>query len=248
MKDYIVVIPARLKSTRLPEKPLIEIMGKSIIQRTYEQCLKAVEEELVYVATDSDRIYKHCEALGMNVLMTSDKALTGTDRVSEVAKRIKAKYYINVQGDEPVFNPEDIKTLLAKIKLFSDDSIIINGFAPIKTENEFNSPSVPKVVFRPNGDLLYMSRSPIPGNKSLKFNKAWRQVCIYAFPYEALMNFSSVEKTVLEEEEDIEILRFLELNYTVKMIELSSQSIPVDLPEDILKVEKFIMYNKEGVI
>lgn len=248
MKDYIVVIPARLKSTRLPEKPLIEIMGKSIIQRTYEQCLKAVEEELVYVATDSDRIYKHCEELGMNVLMTSDKALTGTDRVSEVAKSIKAKYYINVQGDEPVFNPEDIKTLLAKIKLFSDDSIIINGFAPIKTENEFNSPSVPKVVFRPNGDLLYMSRSPIPGNKTLKFNKAWRQVCIYAFPYEALMNFSSVEKTLLEEEEDIEILRFLELNYTVKMIELSSQSIPVDLPEDILKVEKFIMYNKEGVI
>jgi len=243
MKEFIIVIPARLQSTRLPEKPLIEIMGKSIIQRTYEQCLKAVDKELVYVATDSERIFKHCQSLGMNVLMTSDTALTGTDRVREVVKRIKAKYYINVQGDEPVFNPEDINTLLAKIKPINDNSIIINGFASIKTENEFNSPSVPKVVFKPNGDLLYMSRSPIPGNKSHKFNKAWRQVCIYAFPYEVLINFNSVKKTLLEEEEDIEILRFLELGYKVRMIELSSQSIPVDLPEDIIKVQNYLKKN-----
>jgi len=236
-----------LQSTRLPEKPLIEIMGKSIIQRTYEQCLKAVDKELVYVATDSERIFNHCELHGIKVLMTSDKALTGTDRVCEVARKIKAKYYINVQGDEPVFNPEDIHTILEKIKVNNDNSIIINGFAPIKSEKEYKSPSVPKVVFKPNGDLLYMSRSPIPGNKSQEFNKAWRQVCIYAFPYEALINFSSVKKTLLEEEEDIEILRFLELDYKVRMIELSSQSIPVDLPEDILKVEQFIRDNEESI-
>jgi len=240
MKDYIVVIPARLQSIRLPEKPLIEIMGKSIIQRTYEQCLKAVDKELIYVATDSERIFSHCEIHGIKVLMTSDKALTGTDRICEVARKIKAKYYINVQGDEPVFNPEDIKIIIEKIKYLKDNSLIFNGFTSIKSESEFFSPSVPKVVFKPNGELLYMSRSPIPGNKSQIFNKSWRQVCIYAFPYDALLNFSKVKKTSLEEEEDIEILRFLELNYKVQMIELSSQSIPVDLPEDIIKVENFL--------
>ncbi|MCB7480618.1 3-deoxy-manno-octulosonate cytidylyltransferase [Christiangramia sediminis] len=243
MKEFIIVIPARLQSTRLPEKPLILIKGKSIIQRTYEQCLKAVKKELIYIATDSIRIYDHCKALNMNVLMTSKDVLTGTDRVCEVAEQIEAKYYINVQGDEPVFNPDDIKVVLRKLDSIKDESTIINGYTSIKNFSEYNSVSVPKVVFKPNGELLYMSRSPIPGNKSSKFIKAWRQVCIYAFPNEALKNFSKIKKTPLEEQEDIEILRFLELGYKVNMIELSSQSIPVDHPEDVLKVEKFLNEN-----
>ncbi len=241
MKDYIVVIPARLKSTRLPEKPLIEIFGKSIIQRTYEQCLKAVNKELVYVATDSDKIFDHCKSLGMQVIMTSTSALTGTDRVFEVAKKIKAKYYINVQGDEPVINPVDIKAVIRKIDFAG--KIIINGYTAIQDEKEYLSRSTPKVAFKLNGNLLYMSRSPIPGNKQGAFKKAWRQVCIYAFPYEALKSFNAESKTPFEEEEDIEILRFIELGYDIKMIELTSQSIPVDLAEDILTVEKYLKEN-----
>lgn len=243
MEDYIIIIPARLQSFRLPEKPLIEIMGKSVILRTYEQCLKAVDKKLVYVATDSPKIFKHCQEHDMNVLITSEDALTGTDRVCEVAEKIKAKYYINVQGDEPVFNPKDILKVIERLKNIDNDSLIINGYTAIKNEEEFFSPSVPKVVFKPNGELLYMSRAGIPGNKIKKFKKAWRQVCIYAFPAKALKDFHRVEKTPLEAEEDIEILRFIELNYTVNMIELSAQSIPVDLPQDVIKVEEFIRSN-----
>lgn len=238
MKDFIVVIPARLQSTRLPEKPLITILGKSIIQRTYEQCLKAVDKDLIFVATDSSKIYDHCTSLGIQTLMTSNEALTGTDRVFEVASKIKAKYYINVQGDEPLINPEDIRKVIEHLDF--NQEVIINGYTSIKNENEYFSLSTPKVVFQPNGNLLYMSRSPIPGNKSGNFEKSWRQVCIYAFPFRSLQDFSQGKKTPLEEEEDIEILRFLELNYKVKMLQLSAQSIPVDLPEDIIKVEEFL--------
>lgn len=243
MKDFIVVIPARLQSTRLPEKPLIEIMGKSIIQRTYEQCLKAVNRDLVYVATDSERIFDHCKSLGIQTVMTSSDALTGTDRVYEVATQVRAKYYINVQGDEPVINPNDIKKVIKSLD--PNKEVIINGYTAINNEKEYRSLSTPKVVFQPDGNLLYMSRSPIPGNKSGHFIKAWRQVCIYAFPYQALEKFSSVKKTPLEGLEDIEILRFLELGYKVNMLELSSQSIPVDLPEDILKVEDYLKNQSE---
>lgn len=243
MKDYIIVIPARLESSRLPEKPLIEILGKSVIRRTYEQCLQAVSENLIFIATDNLKIYEHCQKYAMNVIMTSKDALTGTDRVCEVAERIQAKYYINVQGDEPVFNPKDIITIIASLKSSNNNSTIINGYTAIKTEEEYLSAAVPKVVFKPNGELLYMSRSPIPGNKEMSFRKAWRQVCIYAFPGNALKAFHRVKKTPLEQEEDIEILRFLELGYNVNMIELSSQSIPVDLPLDIAKVEEYLRSN-----
>jgi 3-deoxy-manno-octulosonate cytidylyltransferase (CMP-KDO synthetase) len=241
MKNFIVVIPARLESTRLPEKPLIQIMGKSVIQRTYEQCLKAVDKNLIYVATDSDKIYDHCISLGIQTIMTSKDVLTGTDRVCEVSTKIKAKYYINVQGDEPVFNPEDLKGIIKEIDL--ESSTIINGYTAIQKEEDYLSRSTPKVVVNLKGNLLYMSRSPIPGNKTGSFEKAWRQVCIYAFPYKALKEFNSMRKTPLEEIEDIEILRFIELGYKVKMIEMSSQSIPVDVRHDIFKVEEYLKKN-----
>jgi 3-deoxy-manno-octulosonate cytidylyltransferase (CMP-KDO synthetase) len=226
---YIVVIPARYKSTRFPGKPLIDLLGKSMLQRTYEQCIKAVETELVYVATEDKRIVRHCEEHNIKVLLTSDNCLTGTDRIAEVSKQIRADYYINVQGDEPLFNPEDIKTIISSLPKFPGE--ILNGFCSITDAEQYYNQSLPKVVFKPDGKLLYMSRSPVPGNKEKKFIKGWRQVCIYAFPYETLRKFSiSTAKTPLELEEDIEILRFLELGLDVRMIELSKESIAVDNP------------------
>lgn len=239
MKDFVIVIPARYKSSRLPGKPLLDLNGKSMIQRTYERCNLAVKSELIYVATDDDKIYEHCKLNNINVVMTSKKCLTGTDRVAEFSKQVLAKTYINVQGDEPLMNPDDIKEVIKAIKVFPDD--VINGFAKIETEEQYRSVTIPKVVFRPDGRLLYMSRSPIPGNKSNKFNKSWRQICIYAFPKEILHKFSETQsKTTLENEEDIEILRFLEMGYEVRMIELSSDSIAVDTPDDAQKVNKYL--------
>ncbi len=238
---YIIVIPARYKSSRFPGKPLVDLDGKSMIQRTYEQCIKVVPEELVFVATEDERIVSHCHEHKMNVLLTTDNCLTGTDRVAEVAKLIEADYYINVQGDEPLFNPDDITKVIESISLFNGD--IINGFTSITEVEHYNSVSVPKVVFRPDGRLLYMSRSPIPGNKSSKFNLGWRQVCIYAFPAAALKEFSLLgQKTVLEEQEDIEILRFLEMGMEIRMLELSNASIAIDNPEDVIKVENALRH------
>jgi 3-deoxy-manno-octulosonate cytidylyltransferase (CMP-KDO synthetase) len=237
--SYITVIPARFKSSRFPGKPLIDLNGKSMIQRTYEQCLKAFPKKNIFVATENNEIKTHCELLGINVLMTSDSCLTGTDRIAEVSRIIDVDYYINVQGDEPLFNPEDLKKLLVEIN--KNEEQIINGYCPINDEEDFFSKSIPKVVMRPDGRLLYMSRSPIPGNKSGEFNLGYRQVCAYAFPRKPLIEFASRKiKTPLEFEEDIEILRFLELGYEVKMIEMSNDSIAIDNPQDVQKVLKRI--------
>jgi 3-deoxy-manno-octulosonate cytidylyltransferase (CMP-KDO synthetase) len=243
--NYCVIIPARYQSTRLPGKPLVELCGIPMIVRTYQQCIKACPAEKVYVATDDERIRETCESNGMQVIMTSSDCLTGTDRIAECAKYIEADVFINVQGDEPLFNPQDLELLISNLGKYPGE--ILNGYCEISEEDFFRSGSIPKVVFRPDGRLLFMSRAPIPSNKEHGFEKAWRQVCAYAFPREALMDFSSVsEKTKLENIEDIEILRFLELGWEVRMLELSSDSVAVDNPDDIQRVEAAI--HERGII
>lgn len=235
--EFVIVIPARISSTRLPRKPLIDLNGKSMIQRTYERSAQAFGSEITYVATDSVEIKNHCESLGINVVMTSENCLTGTDRVAEFADKVNADFYINVQGDEPLIDPNDIRQVVEQAKLKPQS--IINGYATIENEKDYRSISVPKVVFRPDGRLLYMSRSPIPGNKNNGFQLGFRQICIYSFPAKTLKVFAKQkEKTPLEKEEDIEILRFLELGYDVEMVKLSGSSLAVDTKEDVVKVLK----------
>jgi 3-deoxy-manno-octulosonate cytidylyltransferase (CMP-KDO synthetase) len=231
----IIVIPARMHSSRLPGKPLIVINGQSMINRTYNQCAKAFPKDRIYVATDSVEIENHCKSKNMQVIMTSENCLTGTDRVAEVAEQIEADYYINVQGDEPLINPKDIIDTELAIQKYKGE--IINGYANCSNEDLYNSLSIPKLVFRPDGRLLYASRSPIPGNKTAEFKTSWRQICVYAYPKSALSSFvSHGNKTPLEAMEDLEILRFLELGYEVRMIPLSSDSISVDTPDDLERV------------
>ncbi|MGG1399978.1 3-deoxy-manno-octulosonate cytidylyltransferase [Bacillus salipaludis] len=234
--NYCVIIPARYQSSRLPGKPLIGLCGLPMIVRTYKQCIQACPSEKVYVATDDERIRDVCESNNIQVIMTSRDCLTGTDRIAECAKYIDAEVFINVQGDEPLFNPKDLELLVSYVEKYPGE--VLNGYCEINEEDLFRNGSIPKVVFRPDGRLLYMSRAPIPSNKEQGFEKAWRQVCAYAFPREALKDFSSVnEKTRLESIEDIEILRFLELGWEVRMLELSNDSIAVDSPDDIQRVE-----------
>lgn len=231
----IIVIPARMQSSRLPGKPLIDINGQTLIQRTYNQCAKAFPKERIYIATDDAKIENHCKAKNMQVVMTSKNCLTGSDRVAEVAEQIEADYYINVQGDEPLMNPKDILDTECAIQKYKGE--VINGYAKVSDELLYNSLSIPKLVFRPDGRLLYMSRFPIPGNKAGSFETSWRQICIYAYPKSALRDFvAHGKKTPLEAMEDLEILRFLELGYDVRMIPLSSESIAVDMPEDVERV------------
>jgi len=237
--NYIVVIPARYKSSRLEGKPLIDLNGIPMIIRTYRQCLKAVPSNLIYIATDHDLIKKTCSKEGIQVVMTSSNCLTGTDRVAEVSEKIHAETYVNVQGDEPLFNPDDLKLLLKEIKKYPND--IITGYCEIDNELMHKDIHVPKVVIRPDGRLLYASRAPIPFNKLNTFQKGWRQVCAYAFPKAVLKIFSSVKKkTELEEIEDIEYLRFLELGLEVRTLRMSKKSLAVDTPEDVILAKKMI--------
>ena len=235
----IVVIPARYQSSRLPGKPLIDICGKSMIQRTYERCIMSTPPKDVYIATDDDRIQRHCEEFSANVVMTPADCLTGTDRLACVAEKIDADIYINVQGDEPIIDPEDILNVIQAAK--QNPKSVINGMAAIEDEESFRNPSIPKVVARPDGRLLYMSRAAIPTTKTLSFQTAKRQICIYAFPHAALEAFAAQRhKTHLENIEDIEILRFLELGFEIHMIELSGQSYAVDTPEDLENIRQII--------
>ena len=239
MHDFLLVIPARYKSKRLPGKPLINLKGIPMIVRTYNQCKKVVDHSKILVATDDKKILNLCKKNNINVMMTSNKCLTGTDRVAEVAKKIKKKFYINVQGDEPICNPEDIKKIISSAKKYPNK--VINGFTEIKDKNMFNSPHIPKVIFRKDGNLIYMSRAPIPSNKKKSFTKGWRQVCIYSFPYKSLKVFSNLKKkTTLERIEDLELNRFIEIGHEVKMIEMSNRSVAVDTMDDLKKVIKLI--------
>lgn len=231
----IVVIPARYQSSRLPGKPLVDIAGETLLRRTYLQCAKAVPAARIYVATDDDRIKAHCDQHGMRVVMTSPDCATGTDRVAAVAEKIPAELYVNVQGDEPLCNPADIVAIIRAARKFPGE--VLNGFCKISDEELFRSPTIPKAVVRPDGRLLYMSRAAIPSTKALSFVKSWRQICIYAFTPEALKAFSAAPaKTPLEQLEDIEILRFLELGFEVRMVPMSDVSIAVDTPEDVERV------------
>lgn len=234
-RDFAIVIPARYQSVRFPGKPLAEIAGKPMIQRVWERCTQAVCPDDVYIATDDDRIRKGCEKFGGNVLMTSDQCLTGTDRVAEAALQLPHSFIVNVQGDEPMIDPADI---LKVADAFRDGGgSVVNAMAPIRHEYEYWSANVPKVITDPRGRLQYMSRAPIPANKSRSFESAWKQICIYAFSREHLARFSAVtEKGPLEAIEDIEILRFIEIGIEVSIVELKSASIAVDTPEDLERV------------
>tara|TARA_B100000900_G_scaffold406549_1_gene417744 strand:+ start:123 stop:845 length:723 start_codon:yes stop_codon:yes gene_type:complete len=239
MLDFLLVIPARYKSKRLLGKPLINLKGIPMIIRTYNQCKKAVHHSKILVATDDKKILNLCKKNNINVIMTSNNCLTGTDRVAEVARKIKRKFYINVQGDEPLCNPLDIKKIIRTAMKYPNK--VINGFTEIKDKKMFNSPHVPKVIFRKDGNLIYMSRAAIPSNKKKSFTKGWRQVCIYSFPYKSLKLFSNLKKkTTLERIEDLELNRFIEIGHEVKMIEMSNKSVPVDTKDDLKKVIKLI--------
>ena len=234
-KRFLIVIPARYKSSRFPGKPLVEISGKSMIQRVWEKCVQASNEQNVVVATDDNRIMQHCESHGMNAVMTSEDCLTGTDRVSEVSKALNADFYINVQGDEPLLDPSDIKKVIDAY--LSDPSFTYCAMTKISSSNDYNNRNIPKVVCSEDKVLMYISRAGIPSNKEGSTLSTMKQVCIYAFPKNHLKEYGlDKKKSELEKYEDIEILRLIEKGYGVKMVELSSSTIAVDTKEDLEKV------------
>ncbi|MBT8327445.1 MAG: 3-deoxy-manno-octulosonate cytidylyltransferase [Bacteroidia bacterium] len=238
------IIPARYKSSRFPGKPLALILGKPLIIYVCEIAEEALGKENVVVATDSNQIADLVKSFGYNYCLTSPDHLTGTDRLVEVSEKMDSDIYLNIQGDEPLINPLDIKKIAENKTLFPD--FIINGMTYISDSEDPNSINIPKVVVDCNSKLLYMSRAAIPGSKNPSNNLRYlKQVCIYAFNKEELQLMkSNPTKTPLEDSEDIEILRFLELGRNVKMVHLSSGSLAVDVPSDIKNVENELRLKK----
>jgi 3-deoxy-manno-octulosonate cytidylyltransferase (CMP-KDO synthetase) len=232
----IGIIPARYKSSRFPGKPLADLLGKPMIIWVCELTEQALGKANTYVATDDKRIAQVVEEYGYAAIMTSEDNLTGTDRLAEVSREIEADIYINIQGDEPMIDPSDIINVM-KVKQ-ENPGTIINAMTIITADEDASSVNLPKVITALNNDLIYMSRLPIPGNKSgNQHGVYYKQVCIYAFTKEELALFASRnEKTPLENHEDIEILRFLEMGKKIKMVEVSKSSLAVDIPSDLIKV------------
>jgi 3-deoxy-manno-octulosonate cytidylyltransferase (CMP-KDO synthetase) len=237
----VVVIPARYASSRFPGKALADLGGRSVLLRCVEQVRKAVPNDSILVATDDERIVAECEQHAVNWRLTSSSCLTGTDRVAEVAQRSNTEWFINVQGDEPFLDPVGLRSLLAAVSQADIGVGVINAYATISTEADFRSSTIPKVVVDQYGRLLYISRSAIPTGKSLEFSSAKRQIGMYAFRKNALELFSGkTSKTPLEHIEDIEILRFLELGVSVKMIQVESVGIAIDTPEDLARARQYL--------
>ncbi|MFQ3190646.1 MAG: 3-deoxy-manno-octulosonate cytidylyltransferase (CMP-KDO synthetase) [Paraglaciecola sp.] len=235
----VVLIPARFGSSRYPGKPLVNLLGKPMVLWVAELSAKAVGKDNVYVATEDQRIADVVTNAGFNSLMTSDNALTGTDRLAEAAAQIEADIYINVQGDEPLVDPLDILKV-RDAKLDSMDAIV-NGFSWVSELEDPHSVNIPKVVTNERNQLVYMSRLAVPGFKDTKDapERYKKQVCIYAFTREELESFSLFgRKSELEKSEDIEILRFLEMDKTILLVETQPGSLAVDVPSDVVKVEK----------
>ena len=239
-KKILIVIPARFHSTRFNGKPLYKILGKEMILRVAEACSNVIKKDNVIIATDNKKIFNLVKKNNFKCIMTSKNNATGTDRVAEVAKKIKASIYINVQGDEPLVKPADIKSIInEKIKY---PNKIICGYSRIKNIHEFNNLNVPKVVFDKNNELIYISRAPIPSSKKLtNTHHRFKQVCIYAFNKKELMKFKEKgKKSILEKTEDIEILRFLTLGLKIKMKIIRSNTYAVDVKKDISIIESFL--------
>lgn len=240
-----VIIPARYASTRYPGKPLVSLMGKPMILWVAELSARAVGHAHVFVATEDNRIAEVVRKAGFSALMTSAEALTGTDRMAEAASMLDYDIFINVQGDEPLVDPEDINRCIA---LKTDHpEMIVNGFCWIGPDEDPASVNIPKVIATETGVMVYMSRTLLPGFKEAKNAPAryMKQVCIYGFSREELDAYAGFgRKSALEKCEDIEILRFLELDRRILMYECRPGSLAVDVPQDVPKVEAALKQRK----
>lgn len=237
----IGIIPARYASTRFPGKPLVDIKGKSMIQRVYEQCMKSEVLSMLVVATDDESIRQHVEDFGGHALMTSAEHPSGTDRCSELAESYpEYEIVINIQGDEPLINPGQINLVA---NCFNDSTVKIASLVKrITTDEELFNENTPKVVLNTEGDALYFSRLPIPfqrsaeKNKWLEKGKYFKHIGIYGYRSQVLSELTSLPVSHLEIMEGLEQLRWIENGYSIRMAETIHESQAIDTPADLEKL------------
>lgn len=247
MTRVAVIIPARFKSSRFPGKPLVPLLGKPMVLWVAELAVRAVGRENVYVATEDERISKVVSSSGFQVIDTDESALTGTDRVAEAAEQVIADIFINIQGDEPLVRPDDILSVATAKQRHPER--VVNCYCWMEDQECEKNINIPKVITNENDELVYISRAALPSykdtaNAPMRYKK---QVCIYAYNRDELRSFHDFgRKSYLENCEDIEILRFIELDKKIKMIEASPGSLAVDVPSDVSAVEQRLRQSRDS--
>lgn len=243
-KTIIAMIPARMAATRFPNKPMAKILGLSMIEHVRRRAMLCDFFDDVIVATCDEEIKKEVEANGGKVIMTGDHHQRCTDRIEEAAKKIEADIIVNIQGDEPAVLP---KTLRALIQPLLDDSSIksTNIINPINNINDLKSENVVKAAISRSLNILYMSRSVLPGYEFQSDCNYFKQTGIIAFRKDALHLFSSLEPTPLEVKESVDMLRFLENDIKVQGVISENISVGVDVPEQIKEMEEYILNDED---
>ena len=230
----IGIIPSRYESSRFPGKPLADILGKSMIQRVYEQCKKASSLSKVIVATDDERIYNHVLSFGGKVIMTSNSHPSGTDRCNEVIQSLNEKYdvAINIQGDEPYINPEQIDQVAS---LFSTENVSIATLAKkIEDESIITDINSPKAIFDTNGIALNFCRKITNPTQEKSY---FKHIGIYGYLTKILAEICKLPPSDNEIKERLEQLRWLDNKYLIKVGITTHEGISVDTPKDIEKIK-----------
>ena len=229
------IIPSRFASSRFPGKPLIDLAGKSMIRRVYEQATKCDSLDEVIVATDDDRIYEEVLSFGGIAMMTSADHKNGTERCAEVAAKIEADYVVNIQGDEPFIKPKIRKVC----DILDGNTELGTLIKEIKDPEMLELPNIMKVITNVNNEAIYFSRTAIPylrdvpRNIWLAHHTYYKHIGIYAYRKDILLDIVKLPASSLEVAESLEQLRWIENGHTIKVAETEDESVGIDVPEDV---------------
>lgn len=241
-KQTAVIIPARYGSSRLQGKPLIEVGGKPIIQWVFEKAVQANLTDRVIIATDNEKIYETCLMFGAEAEMTLESHNSGSDRIAEVVERHpEISYIVNLQGDEPMIDPENIDKVIRLVKDFDAD--VSTLVTEIKDMNEVDNPNLVKCVFDNNHNALYFSRSKIPFERNSGHSKFYGHIGIYGYKREALFKMTQANQTSLELSESLEQLRVLQMGMKIKVDFVDNKPIGIDTIEDLNNFKAKVMTN-----
>lgn len=239
-KQTAIIIPARYGSSRLEGKPLLKACGKPIIQWVWEKACNVPMVDRVIIATDDDRIFDACKAFGAEVEMTSTNHKSGSDRIAEVAKRhSEIAYIINLQGDEPLIEQENIELVIKGIK-FDDKAEISTLVREITDENELNNPNLVKCIFDVNNYAMYFSRAKIPYERNIGKSKFYGHLGIYGYKKEALFKMTNLAQTTYEMSESLEQLRALQNGMKIKVSIVKNVPVGIDTQEDFEKFKAMV--------
>jgi 3-deoxy-manno-octulosonate cytidylyltransferase (CMP-KDO synthetase) len=237
-RKILGVIPARFGSSRFPGKALAQISSKCMLQHVYERASQARYLTSTIIATDDDRIFQAARGFGAQVRMTRADHVSGTDRVAEVASDSDADIVVNIQGDEPLIDPDAIDCAI--LPLEHDPEVVMATLAKrIEDEREIGDPNVVKVVMNRSGDAIYFSRCPIPFHREAEGRRQYfKHIGLYVYRRDFLLGYSSLPMGPLEAAERLEQLRALENGYPIRVVETEYESLGVDTPEDLDRVSR----------